>query len=59
MTSGKDKDLRKLLAKVIQLAKDHGTRSEEVRNFIRNHMDTPEFAELAATCILLIEGETT
>jgi hypothetical protein len=55
MTKQNDEKLRELLAQVIDLAKNHGTRSEEVKQFVRDNKDVEEFPELAATCILIIE----
>jgi hypothetical protein len=57
MIKQNDEKLRVLLAEVIELAKDYGTRSEEVKKFIRDNKDVPEFPELAATCLFLIEGK--
>lgn len=53
----KKKELAGLLATTMGLMQKHGTRSEEVLQFIREHKVVPEFVELGATLIYLMEKE--
>lgn len=52
-----DEELRRLLARVRDLLIDHDyERSDELRDFINQHRDVPEFSRLAMTLILLAEA---
>ncbi len=53
-----EKHLCKLLAEVTRLVKNHGPRSDEVRQFVKDHLDEePELLELSATIIFMFEGK--
>jgi len=52
-----DKKLRKLLAGVVTRMTKYGTRSNELKKYVLKYADVPEFAELAATVVLLAETE--
>jgi len=52
-----DQNLRKLIAELLLLIEVHGDpRDEAVRKFVRENKNVSEFPELAATCILMVEG---
>jgi hypothetical protein len=51
-----DTELQELLTALLTRVKKFGSRSEEVKSFILEHRDVPEFLELAATCIFIVEG---
>jgi len=50
-----DRKLQTLLWNVLEKAKRHGSRSDQVKNFIQMREDDKEFVELAATLIILFE----
>ena len=52
-----DKKLRKLLGKVVLKARKYGTRSQQVANFVTEHKHVEEFPELAATLLVVCEGD--
>jgi len=52
-----DRVLHEALAKVTLLAKLYGTKSEKVRTYIQEQPENPEFEELAATILMLIEKD--
>jgi len=52
-------ELRELLAQLLTRVHVHGSRSSEVREFVSQHKDVPEFSQLAATCIFMVEGHET
>ena len=53
--SENDLQLRTELAGLVQLAKDKGTRSEAVREYVSKRSGISEFVELAACMLLLLE----
>jgi hypothetical protein len=50
-----DRKLRMLLADLITRIKEHGSRSNEVAEFVRTHYEVDEFPELAYTCVFMAE----
>ena len=50
-----DRKLQTLLWNVLEKAKRHGSRSDQVKNFIQMREDDKEIVELAATLIILFE----
>lgn len=54
-----DTELKELLAALLTIVKEFGPRSKEVKSFILEHKDVPEFLQLAATCIFMIEDHNT
>ena len=54
-----DAELDKLLTSLFELAKEFGPRSDEVKLFIRQHKHVPEFPQLAATCLFIIDPTAT
>jgi Arc/MetJ-type ribon-helix-helix transcriptional regulator len=52
-----DREKAKLISEAITIAKKYGTRSEEIRAFVRLYQEQDkEIAELVATVIMLIEN---
>lgn len=52
------KALRKLLAKVVKLAKKHGVESEEVKSFVIAHeKEEPELKILSAAILVLMNQD--
>ncbi len=52
-----DHELRALIANLLLLIKEHGSRSDQAKKFIQDNKDVDEFVELAATCILYSENK--
>lgn len=52
-----EKKLSDLLLELLQIIKETGPMSEEVRTFVRQHKDVAEFTELAATIIYMVQQE--
>lgn len=52
-----EKKLKKLLGGVVQRLGKYGTRSPEVKKYLKRYRRVPEFPELASTVILLAEAE--
>jgi hypothetical protein len=53
-----DPELRRLLGETAWLIREHGPRSDAVRDFVRKNVSYPEFKELAYTLVLLKERFT-
>jgi hypothetical protein len=53
-SSANDGHLRTLLGGLVQMAEAHGTESQEVQTYVREHREVPEFLGLAATLIVLL-----
>jgi len=53
-----EKHLKELVGQVYLLIDKHGPRSEEVRQFVKDHLEVkPELLELSAVIILMFEGK--
>lgn len=50
-----EKELRSLLRQLLTLIREHDTRSQPVRQFIRENQAAKDFEKLAMTVILLTE----
>lgn len=55
MADTQNKELLTLLADVCILARDHGYDSEEVRTFVQKYTNVPEFVELSAALLYLMQ----
>ena len=54
VTSGHDDALRKVLAELVTVAREHGPDSSEVRALVQKNQAIPEFKELAAALLLVM-----
>jgi hypothetical protein len=56
VVNDEERKLAELLAELIILIRNKGSRSEDVRKFVQKHKSVKEFEELAATCIFMAEN---
>jgi hypothetical protein len=57
LEGGEDEELKRQLAALLVLAREHGPTSEKIRDFVLSNLNLPDFKPLAAAILMLVADD--